>query len=90
MRGFRVGAALALASAMIASAGLVPARVVSATPFGMTFQEVRPTKRRGQEAGAVDSRPARYRNRWKAERRRKRPNRLTISKRVRRKHRRAA
>lgn len=82
-----------MAIAALAAAGMAVAAAAPTAALGaQTYIVAQPSERvrRRQMLADMGALPARYRNRWKALRRRKRPNLNIVSKRTRRKHRRAA
>lgn len=86
-QGIRMALAASLAAVGI---GFVAAAPTAALGL-QTEIAVQPSERarRRQTQAALGALPPRYRNRWKAERRAKRRNMNTVSKRTRRRHRRA-
>lgn len=82
--GFPLGLAAAIGLGVAAAA---PVAMLGA----QTTLAVQPSERqrRRQILAHLDALPAKYRNRWKADRRRKHPNMNHVSRRTRRRHRRA-
>jgi hypothetical protein len=83
---------IALAAAAAAAAGLGVMHAAPSAALGSQNAIVaQPSERarRRQMLADLDALPPRYRNRWKAQRRRTRPNMNHVSKRTRRRHRRA-
>lgn len=77
-----------LFSALIAATALaMPAAAAAAAPLVISDVVPQPVRRR---AAPVRSAPVKYRSRWKAARPKRRRNLVTHSRRVRRRHRRAA